>query len=169
LCDKEYHYIEHNSNEDLKHIPVENQHYLSSVNRGNASAMIKYNDYIRIGQSTLDSITKTKCNRIDTSKLHAVKTNIDKKISSWRCKKYIIRKENDTLLILWITKDIPSYINPGIFALNIDGGIAQVEFPNGNKISLTSIISVADKPNILPCSQFSSELYDITEHQISKW
>lgn len=167
-CNNNYHYIKHDNKEGFNNIPISNQVRLSSINRGFAHAYIEYSTYTRKGESILDNVSKTVCNKIDTSILHANKTGNIKIIAKYNCHEYILKTKDNSYIKLWISNAIEPYINPGIFIIdNVAGGVVQVEFSNGNKITLLNISESNITPEIPKCNKESDALFDVTNSQLS--
>lgn len=100
--------------------------------------ILDYKSLFRIPLSKKNEDYKGEIVRVDSSKLEFVKTDSIKTIESWQCQKYISKDSLDNTTI-WLTEDIPYYVNPQIFAINIKKAVVCVEYNNGYTLTLVCI------------------------------
>lgn len=98
-----------------------------------------------------NNIIDTSCYVIDTSKLHFMPTGRTSKINDWRCEEYELTITSpDYNYTVWISKQIPDYITPPIFGLDLNGGIVKIEFKNGNSITLKEYYKIDEISTLTP-------------------
>lgn len=154
---------------------------LSFNTRSHSYTYINMNDYsVTVAKkNAIEDITvknpsyrhDTLCYRLDTAKLHFKKTGQTKRISKWNCHEYRPDMDEKYKLSVWSSTELPYYITPMVFGMDIQGGIIEVHFDNGNYISLVHITEIDelkampapcvkndDLPHFLPLQNILGEL-----------
>lgn len=90
---------------------------------------------LRTPVSKIDNNYKGDIAMFDSTKLLFVETDSFKTFGNWYCQKYILKDSSNTTSI-WLTEDIPDYVNPQVFALNVRKAVVQVQYDNGYTLSL---------------------------------
>lgn len=159
--EKKLYYPATNIDEHSYFLPDSNIN-LSFNTRSHSYTSINMKDYLVsvAKQNAIEDITvknpeyrhDTVCYRLDTAKLHFKKTGKTKPIAKWNCNEYRPTLDDKYKLSVWASTELPYYITPMIFGIDIQGGIVEVHFDKGNYISLVHVAEIDEvTPIPAPC------------------
>ena len=111
------------------------------------------------------------CWKIDTAKLHFYYTGKKEIINKWKSKEVKSKLENYKDVSIWVTKDLPGYINPLLPMLDAEGAIVKIVFGKGDAIILYEVTKT-DEPfgnNVMCNNTDSLRISDVLAFPERQW
>lgn len=171
-CSKDFNKISEVSGINNKEIKVNKYNRLKAIQSGSAYRIISYNKNKEIFFEEYNNAKHVLCTDIDYTKLNFAATSEVKKINKWICTKYVSADTSNRDIIMWLSSEIPNYINPGIYLPNIEAGVISIQFINKGELVLKSFEQTKvnpSLPNNYRCTDTLNEPYNILNHEIRSY
>lgn len=119
---------------------INKDHKLISTNNGYSYQVINLKKNIQYVEFKNSADSGKYYVVIDTTVLNFSPTGNEKRINKWYCKEYAPSSNSLSNIRLWLSDDIPKYVHPHIFAINIPKGVVKVDFIGKGSIYIKQLL-----------------------------
>lgn len=164
ICNEHYNAVGMYDADSIKHMQTSFNHYLTLRASGALYHILSYDSnscytYYKYKDTIIEN-----CRAILGHKV--IKTGHTEKIGRWQCDEYSTEDENGNKILLWYSKALPWFVNPGVYGPDVKQGLVRIKY-KGVSITLYETRKIKRDVQWPQCNKYLATKADLLQWCVS--